>query len=144
MLIGTIIIPFFLLVCGGWQRASPKAFDVIDIIPIFIVIFGLWLLSGSPLLVSFIISKKLRYTAPAIILLGSTILYAVWYAFILYLTFYAKDLTLTIVVVGLFSLPVLIPAWIVALLLNAYYVKKSSTDPGTARSTATSSGSLEG
>jgi len=146
MLIGTIIIPFFLLVCNGWQRASPHEFDVIDIIPTFIfsfiIAFGIWLQSGSPLLVSFIISKKLRHTTPAIILLGSTIYYAVWYAFILYLTFYAEDLTLTIVVVGLLSLPVLIPAWIVVLLLNAYYVKKSSTYPGTARSTATSSGSL--
>ena len=100
----------------------------------------LWLFSGAPLLVSFVAAKFIETRISIVILLLSTVAYGFLYASVWYEYHTSID---GLAIFGIFgfcilSLPMLIPAWIIVLILDSYYAKKSATDPGTARSTATS------
>ena len=97
----------------------------------------LWLFSGSPLLISFVIAMKSKHNTSSSILLVATIIYVFLYAYAMYQLFYAYLGGLALLAVGIVSLPVMIPAWIAALLLNRYYATKTP-DPGTAASTPSS------
>jgi len=126
VLIVTVILPY-LLIC-----IDVIPFHGFDTIGTIILIWGY---SSLPLIISLVIAKRLKHDIPALLLLGSTFVYGLWYAFAFY-SFAVSSAGLAclmIFAVGILSLPVMIPAWITALLLNSYYVKKSSTDPGTTR-----------
>ena len=105
----------------------------------------LWLFSGSPLVVSLVIACKLKFVfgdklepavAPNLVLLFSTIAYAIWYAYMLYCVFTSCDglAVFGLFGIAIFSLPVMFPVWIIALILDAY-----RPHPGTARGIAASS-----
>ena len=91
----------------------------------------LWLASGFPLAISLVLAKTLRSNNSSIILLVSTIAYGIWYICVLPTVFFKYLGALALLFVGVLALPVMIPAWIAALWLNSYYVKKTP-DPGTA------------
>ena len=83
-------------------------------------LFSLWFYSSWPLLISFVIAKRLKDDAPAFLLLASTIVYGIWYAYALYQALTAYLGVLLLVYAGVMSLPVMIPVWIIVLLMNAY------------------------
>jgi len=91
--------------------------------------FGLiWLLSGSPMLVSLIIAVKSKHNFSLSLLLVSTIAFAIWYGYVLYVSLSHTHFPgLAIVVTGVMSLPVMIPAWITVLILNWRYTQTSAT-----------------
>ena len=101
----------------------------------------LWLTNGLPLFFSFLIAKKLEHKIPVVILLVSIITYGIWYGFgILFAIIWhgmidrSDDILgiISLLSVCFLSLFALIPAWIIALILDSYYEKKTATDPGTA------------
>ena len=65
----------------------------------------------------------------------ASLLYGIWFAYVMYDAFYvhvAPQIAIIIIFVGIYALPVLLPLWIVAFVLNVYYVKKSTSKPGIA------------
>ena len=89
----------------------------------------LWFTSIFPLVVSLVLAITLRYHISSIILLVSTIAYGIWYASALPTLFFEYLGVVILLYLGILSLPVMIPAWIAALLLNRYYVTKTP-NPG--------------
>ena len=111
-------------------------------LPLAAYIFGVlmfWLLSGGFLVaISYMIARKLKHRVPTIILLVSTIIYAILYVHaicLLCLVHWNGDVIRNC---GKMSLLVMTPALILAVQLNSHYVKKTLSQ-GIARSTATSS-----
>ena len=101
-----------------------------------LIALAFWFLSSLPPIVSFFIARKLKCALPAGIILCLTLVYAGVYLFGLYRCFFVGSGTaLEALFIGVLLLPVMIPAWIVVLLLNAYYTKKSATVLGIARGT---------
>ena len=88
----------------------------------------LWFSSAFPLIISFIIAKRLKHPLSLNILFYSTIAYTIWYVYILYeplrnlLTYGYRMDSLDIFFVGFFSLPVMIPVWFAAVRMNQKYV----------------------
>ena len=102
---------------------------------IIIVPLLIWPFSGTPLLASFLLARKLKHTISTVILLFSTLAYSVWFAIMT--APIAMDTcgcaVFVFFVIGPLSLPIMIPAWIVVRRLN-----KTTPDPGTAASTPSS------
>ena len=97
-----------------------------DVILAMSVGLFLWLFSGTPLLVSFVLAIKLKHKIPSVILLVSTIIYGVWFAFVHIQSIDQYMGALMFFFIGIVSLPVMIPAWITAMTLDAHYAKKFS------------------
>ena len=96
------------------------------IISLGMAIFFL-LLTGSPLVVSLIIARKLKpFIVPNFILLVSTIVYAMLFSYWWSLATDGGSCMNGIFVcyIAPSSLPVMIPVWIIAVVLNRHYVKK--------------------
>ena len=123
MLILTLVVPTHKLALGA------SVYYVVDNIVLDTLI--LWLFSGSPLFISFVITLKSKRKTSSGILLVTTIIYVFLYAYAMHQLFYVYLGGLALLVVGIVSLPVMIPAWITALLLNQYYATKTP-GPGTA------------
>ena len=85
-----------------------------------------WCFTAYPFAITYFTTKKLRYVFPVAIVLVPTIAHAIGYFYFLYFLFFiensARSLLLGITVL---SLPVMIPAWIAATMLNRYHVKQS-------------------
>ena len=94
----------------------------------------LWLFSGTPLLVSFALAVKLEYKISTIILLLSAIAYGLWFVQIASNVVSMVSSThlncncglelLFFLTIGPLSLPVMLPVWITALVLNWRYAQK--------------------
>ncbi len=122
MLIGTVVAPYILLQVGVFQPhgfAEDIGFAT-----------GLWMFSGSPLLVSLVLALKLKYDPSTVVLLVSTIAYGAWYIMVCYASFDGYLGILVLYAVGILSLPVMIPAWVSAGFME--WKAKSNTRPGTA------------
>ena len=93
---------------------------------------------GLPPIVSMVLSVISKNPFSQGLLATTSLLYGIWFTYAMYLAFYV-DLDpqsgLVILFVGIYALPVLLPLWIVTLVLNAYYTKKSASVLGTARGT---------
>ena len=87
----------------------------------------LWLLSGPPLLISLLISLKTRSRISAAILLVATIIYGIAYSGGWCAQYFLTYQDIGIWALGILSLPVMLPAWIIAVLLNWHYAKQSET-----------------
>ena len=85
----------------------------------------LWLLSGPPLLISLIIALKARSHISAAILLVVTIIYGVAYSGGWCVQYFLTSQDTGIWALGILSLPVMIPAWIAALVLDRHHAKQS-------------------
>ena len=122
MMVLTLLIPVGVVACGGIFNHNIDFYHNIDIV------WLAWLLSGTPLLVSFILVITLKHKNSTVILLFSTIAYGAWFVYwsvvvgihigwdcYAHIGFY---------VIGPFSLPIMLPAWITALILNWRYAKK--------------------
>ena len=96
-----------------------------------------------PLIIPYIMAKIVKHDTSLGILFISTGAYASFYFLVAITSSSTYFCGLRLFVLSLLSIPVMIPAWIVALLLNVYYTKKSVTDPGIAQGIALSCGSLE-
>jgi len=95
-----------------------------------------WFLGSLPPVVSFFIARKLKYALPTGIILCLTLVYAGVYLNGLYRCFFVGGGTaLEALFIGIPLLSVMIPAWIVALVLDLSYAKKSATVLGIARGT---------
>jgi len=128
----------------GLMMVMPLVFPIIFMSPswgnediedlINVPLFSL-LLSGTPLLVSLTLAKNLKYRVSTVILLVSTVTYSIWFTIVCFHVYLAISagrcgcVVMVFFAVGPLSLPVMIPAWITALLLDSHYVKKSATDP---------------
>ena len=78
-----------------------------------------WLASGTPLLVSYFVSRNLRYAAAHLLLFFSTIAYSIAYVLVLYLAFFVDGMMLILLLyIGVVSLPVMIPTWITAYIVD--------------------------
>ena len=102
---------------------------------------AVWLFTGSPLAVSFIITCKSKRIPPLVVILASIIIYGVFYGWG-YTCMESEFAPLSLVTANTCSLSVMIPAWIIVLLLNWRYVTKTP-EPGMERSTAVSPAPLE-
>ena len=85
-----------------------------------------WFLSSLPLVVTLVIACKVEHNGPNMILLGSTIVYATWYLFALFQTYFVDGwMLLGVVLAGIVMFPVMFPAWIAAIVLNRYYARQA-------------------
>jgi hypothetical protein len=94
----------------------------------------LWLFFGLPLVVSFILSVALKYKTSTKILFVLTIVYGIWFAFIFCVVFlsFLEDPCgmqfLLFCIVGPLALPVMIPAWISAIVHEVRHRKRVQTE----------------
>ena len=143
MMILALLIPAGILLYTGFAEAIayppvPGVVGYIIILTFFVAhVMALspiiWLFSGTPLLVAYILAKKLKYKPSTVILLVSSIAYGIWFTSVsAYLSDYGIGRLSTCVqlltLIGPCSLPVMLPCWIVALRLNSSYTKKSLSD----------------
>ena len=110
-----------LLFFGGFLRSS-------GIIASISIAMLLWLFSAPPLIISFLVAKKLKYGMPAIVILLTTIAYCILYVYGWCVQWFMTSRDTGIWALGILALPVMFLAWCLALFLD-YYVKKTS-DPG--------------
>ena len=115
-LIGTIVFPYLL---GDVSLFHPLLFEIILSCTL------IWLLSGSPLLVSFFLAIMLRHKTSSEILLASTIFYGICYSLACCVALFEFMGTILLLGIGIMSLPVMIPVWISALRANAYNTPKT-------------------
>ena len=89
-----------------------------------------WLFSGSPLLVSFLIALLVKKRISIVVLLVATTVYGILFACVWGLMFIFPAPIVMILAggIGIAMLPIMLPAWIVALVLNSYYTKKPLVD----------------
>ena len=131
ILIAAIVLPVAVMACSVYAVHDR-----------FQVIFSSWIFSSTPLLVSLVLAAKLRYRIPIAILLASTIAYAIWLAVTLFpvcqfIMTSGQDgpAGMALFIVGLVALPIMIPIWITAIVLNRRYTKKATipTQPATTK-----------
>jgi hypothetical protein len=87
----------------------------------------LWLFIGSPLVISLVIAYRLKYGIPAFILLFSTIIYGLWFGFIVADSFINPNsdfFMLPTIAIG--SIFFLLPLWFLACIINLYCIKKET------------------
>jgi len=99
---------------------------------ITMVIKGLpivFMFSGCPLIGSLIITVSLKYRMPILMLFVSTIVYGFLYILIAFIIFSVRvgDVCGMLLNVGILSLPIMIPVWIIALVID--YHKKNPLTP---------------
>jgi hypothetical protein len=150
LLIITIIAPYIVSpsVYGLSIYHGVKSTDYITLITNPTVMWGcllLWLFTGSPLVVSLIIAVKVKHTVPSLVLLVSTIGYALWYILSWSIAMNAGHCMagMSVIAIAPCSLVLMIPVWIATVSVNSSCVKQTISDPGTARSTAPSPAPLE-
>jgi len=93
----------------------------------------IWLFSGSPMIVSSIFSLLLKHPASLVILLGSTVVYGLWFGYSYYLALSGSGGCMSgfwIIYIAPSSLIFMIPVWILALIFNAFNGKKANANPG--------------
>ncbi len=136
MLLATVITPIFCLVVEGWY---------LNFSDIFVLIFGtlytlyalflLWLFSGSPMLITFILAVKLKHVVPNAILLAATLGYAILFVYSQFMYIMSdSDMRSLWLLTPLGSLWWMVPAWFAALSLNSRYVKIIGKEPKVQRS----------
>ena len=116
VLLGMIV---FLLV----SLAPPHGFAKVVWGTLFFLAF-----CGFPTVVSIILSAISKNSLSHILILASSILYGAWFAYVVYDAFFVHldpQSGLVFLFVGFYFLPVLLPLWISAVLLNRYYAKQS-------------------
>jgi hypothetical protein len=135
MLLVTILAPYLAPAQNwefGFQHTKISAMMIIPVIfyrlvsSLLAAMFFL-LLTGSPLVVSLILAKKLKpFVIPSLLLFVSTIAYGIWFVSI-----WSQATDDLCCMSGIFvlyivpsSLPVMIPVWVLALVVNSYYTKK--------------------
>ena len=119
MMIGTAI-PFVIVIIHNFLP-NGKFIDH------FAAPVALWLFTSWPLIVSLIIAENhLKYIVPVVTLLVSMGTYCLLHFSAFYLIWLLQYPYGTIVfgTVSIWSLPVMVPIWIVVLRLNSYYAEK--------------------
>jgi len=92
-----------------------------------LIALGLWwLFSGSPLLVSFLIAFLIKKRISIIVLLVATTVYGILFACVwgLMFIFPAPIVMILACGIGIATLPLMLPAWITAYVLDRNYAKK--------------------
>jgi len=121
-MIGTVVILLFLGGIRAWQGDVSEVLSQVS--------YGgfIWLLSSFPLLVSFTLAIISKHNVTLTVLLISTIAFATWYGFILHFVLFSGSFLaeMALIFIGIWSLPVMIPAWITTLVLNWRYTKNKS------------------
>ena len=85
-----------------------------------------WLLTGSPPAVSFLIVKNMKGAFPLLIILFATITYCIFYMWgLMYMD--SEFGVLMLIVANFYSLFIMFPAWITAIILNRRYVKQATS-----------------
>ena len=117
------------------------------------------LFCGFPPVVSIMLSMGSKNPLPHIILTTASLLYGGWFAYVVYNAFFVHldpQSGIAVLLVGIFSLPVMVPLWILAPCLDLYLTKKyapiphvvirinDASDPGTAASTPSSPAPFDG
>ena len=123
MMVAIFVAPFVIL---------PNTEGLVGMILTMILALQCWLcFAGSPLLVSFVLARTYEPRTSCIILILSTIAYGVWYFYMVYSQSASgwtllphRELQAISVLIGILSLPMMIPAWITVLLLDAEYANK--------------------
>ena len=122
MLIITFVPIIYVLVIEGFPSQLFEAFFFMSM---------LWLVSGAPMLISFVIARKLKSaTIPSVILLTLTVAFGLWFIFwfIYWWSLVIPDPRgcngFIILGIGLGSLWWMLPTWIVVLVLNRCYAKR--------------------
>ena len=87
-----------------------------------------WIFSGTPLVISLIITASVKSRDSLLILLVSSIAYSIWFVYMWHeFTIGIKGCGLAALIlfgIGPLSLPVMGPAWFFALVLNRDYAQK--------------------
>ena len=95
---------------------------------------------GTPLIVSIVLSIVSKNSFSQGILATTSLLYGIWFAYAMYFAFYVHldpQSGLIILFVGIYSLPVMLPAWITAYVLDRNYAKKTRAGVPAKRSLTT-------
>jgi len=134
MLVATIIAPYIVApYVHGLSPYGRYGTNITVIITAIIILrcLLLWLFTGSPLLVSFIIAIKLKLAdGPNLILLASTIVYGIQavYGWIMATSGGGCMAGMFVVYIAPGSLLFMIPAWIIVLRLNRHYATKTPVE----------------
>ena len=135
MMVGTIFTPCIYDICFfvflPFLRVPMAVSGWMDILFFCVPV---WLFSSTPMLVSFMIARTVNLRILSnLILLVTAIAYGIFY--VLMLSFVIPDISpeapavVMFMAFGILSLPVMIPAWIIALVLNRHYPKQSEPQP---------------
>ena len=95
------------------------------------IVFGTLLflaLCGFPQIVSIMLSVRSKNPFSHITLMIASLLYGGWFAYIEYDAFFVNldpQSGIAMIFIGVYALPVLLPLWIAAIVLNRYHAKQS-------------------
>jgi len=117
MLDGSVIVPTLLVFAAMFGVGLWKNNEVFTVI---LDATLLWFFSSFPLLVAYFVSKNLQCKIPITILLCSAVAYGIAYVGAL-----CHDDIRYFVVIGFMSLPVLLPLWIIAFVIDWRCRKKN-------------------
>jgi hypothetical protein len=97
----------------------------------FALLLFLMLSSGFPPMVSIVLSACTKSPFSQVILAVTSLLYGVWYAYLVNEILYVSPEPSAIVflVVGFFALPVLLPLWLIAIVIERRHRKKQAALP---------------
>ena len=123
MLIVTILAPYTFLFIG--QPFTPNTPMIMNVLLVIFNCSMMWLFSGSPLALSFILAIYLKRNISNLILLVSTIAILPLFVYSYWQASEGGDSGFWIFT-PLASLYWMIPAWIIAVILNRRYVKKAT------------------
>jgi len=97
------------------------------IIHMVLATLGVLLFCGFPPIISIMLSARAKNFFSQVILSAASLFYGVWFTYVMYEAFYVNSDALSGVVllfVGIFFLPILLPIWLVAIVVEIWHRKK--------------------
>ena len=115
VLVGVMCVPAYL---GAHDGIANMLFATLFLLPF----------CGFPPIVSMVIAGYSKASTPQIITATASFLYGIWFIYIANLAFSTVDAQggLIFLFVGIYALPVLLPLWITALVLETRHRKKQA------------------
>ena len=99
-----------------------------DIVSMLCAPFFFLLFCGFPPIVSIFLSVRSKSPISQIVLATTSLLYGSWFAYVCYDAFFVNldpQSAIILVFVGIYALPVLLPLWITARVVDMWHCKKS-------------------
>ena len=123
LLLVTIVLPY-IFIFNKDDFSTDFASSIAMAFGYFVSSSILWLATGSPLVVSLLIARKLKFGFPAFLLLVSTIIFGYWCGYVYYDAFSTRSsdfFMLPYIAMG--SIFFMLPLWYIAWKINRIMIK---------------------
>ena len=123
--IGFLSMTLLGMVCYMGHGVTAK--NIVDFVGAMLFMLPFY---GFPPIVSIVLSARSKCPISQVIPAGTSLLYGIWFAIVVYDSFYVHldaQSGLVMIFVGIYFLPVLLPLWIVAHVMEKRHRKKGGS-----------------